>query len=104
MTYLCQFYQERALYKVLWCFGQISQSCKVKKLGIQRTCNHTCECTKPFNSWFSLHFFVSLIEKKPLIKFYGAFEHFSRTYEVVMFLIIKLCLDLKDVIHANEHT
>ena len=30
------------------------------------------------------------MEKKPSAKFYGVFEHFSRTYEVRKFEIIKL--------------
>ena len=32
------------------------------------------------------------------------FDHFSRTYEVAKFRIIKLYLDVSDVTHANEHT
>ena len=30
-------------------------------------------------------FFVSFMEKKPPIKFYGVFDHFSRAYEVAKF-------------------
>ena len=43
------------------------------------------------------------MEKKPPIKFYGVFVHFLRAYEAVKFRIIKLYLDVNDVIHANEH-
>ena len=53
------------------------------------------------SSWFSLHFFVCKIERKPSIKCYGVFDNFSRTYEVVKFWMIKLYLDVCDVIHAN---
>ena len=34
---------------------------------------------------FFVSFFVRFLEKKPPIKFYGVFEHFSRTYEVAKF-------------------
>ena len=48
-------------------------------------------------------FFVSFIEKKLPIKFYGVFDHFARIYEVAKFSIIKLYLDVSDVMLANEH-
>ena len=56
-----------------------------------------------FHHWFSLHIFVNLMKKKPS-KFNGVFDHFSQIYEVTKFQMIKLCLDVSDVIHANEHT
>ena len=43
------------------------------------------------------------MEKKPT-KFYGVFNHFSRTYEVQKFWIIKLCIQVSDIIHVNKHT
>ena len=48
--------------------------------------------------------FVSFMEKKPPIKFYSVFNHFLRSYQVKKFWMIKLYLDLSDVIHANKHT
>ena len=42
------------------------------------------------------------MEEKPSAKFYGVFEHFSRTYEVRKFEIIKLCLSVSDVFHDNQ--
>ena len=39
------------------------------------------------------------MEKKPSLKLYGVFDHFSRTYEFAKFLMNKLYLDLSDVIH-----
>ena len=52
-----------------------------------------------------LAFFVRFMEKTPLItKFYGVFDHFPRTCEVVKFWTIKLYLYVIDVIHANEQT
>ena len=33
------------------------------------------------------------MEKKLLVKFYGVFDHFSGTYHVVKFWMIKLYLD-----------
>ena len=44
------------------------------------------------------------MEKKPPMKFCGVFTHFSRTYEVAKFWMIKLYLDVIDVLHGNEHT
>ena len=43
------------------------------------------------------------MEKKTPIKFYDAFDHFSRTYEVAKYRSIKLYLDVSDVVHANKH-
>ena len=43
------------------------------------------------------------MEKKTPIKFYGAFDDFSRTYEVPKFRTIKLYLDVSDVVHGNEY-
>ena len=51
---------------------------------------------KIFHSWFTLHIFVSFMEKGPFAEFYGLFDRFSQTYEV--------CLDVAHVIQANEHT
>ena len=56
---------------------------------------------KTFYPWFSLHIFVSFTEKE---QFYCRFDHFSLTYKVAKFWIIKLCLEVSEVIHANEHT
>ena len=50
------------------------------------------------------HFFVKFIEKKPPIKLYVVFVHFSLTFEIAKFWMIKLYLDVSDVIHTNEHT
>ena len=58
---------------------------------------------KIFHLWFSLHFFLSFMEIKPPIKFYGTFDYFSRTSEVKKFWIIKLCLNASDAIHVNKH-
>ena len=49
-------------------------------------------------------FYVSFMEKKRPIKFYGVFYYFPRTYEVAKFWMIKLCLNVIDVVHANGHT
>ena len=52
----------------------------------------------------SFAFFVSFIEKSPPIKFYGILDHFSQTYEVAKFYVIKLYLYVSNVINVNEHT
>ena len=44
------------------------------------------------------------MEKKSSSKFNGVFDHFSQIYEVTKFQMMKLCLAVFDVIHANEHT
>ena len=54
--------------------------------------------------WFSLHIFANFTEKEPATKFYGAFDYFWQTHEVTKFWLIKLCLDVSDVIHTNEYT
>ena len=59
---------------------------------------------KIFHLWFCLHFLSVLWRKKPPIKFYGVFDHFSRAYEVAKFWMIKLYVNVSDVIHANDHT
>ena len=59
---------------------------------------------KIFHHLFSLHYFVSFMKEKPPINFYSVFDHFSQTYEVKKFCIIKLYLNVSDVIHTNRHT
>ena len=44
------------------------------------------------------------MDKVPPTIFYGVFDHFSQTYEVMEFWMIELCLNVRHVIHANEHT
>ena len=59
---------------------------------------------RTFHFWFSSHFFVRFTEKKAPIKFYGILLHFSGTYEVAKFWVVKLYLDVSDAIHENDHT
>ena len=77
---------------------------KVAEFWIQRKWRHTRECTKSLTPWFSLHFSVIFKEKKPSIKFYGVFNHFSWTYEVKKVWMNKLHFDVSDIIHSNKHT
>ena len=51
----------------------------------------------------SVQFFLTFVEKKPPIKFHDIFDHFSRTYEVGKFLMVKLYLNVSEIRHANEH-
>ena len=110
-------YGERASHKVLWRFvwrKNVAQSFvtfwlgltsyKVTKFCIQCKWRHTCECIKHVTpNYFA--FFVTFMEKAPpIIKVYGVFDHFSRTFEVAKFWAIKLYFYVKDVIHANEQT
>ena len=44
------------------------------------------------------------MEKTPIIKFYDVFDHFSKIGEVAKFLMIKLYLQVSDVMHTNEQT
>ena len=59
---------------------------------------------RTFSPWFSPHVFVSFIEKKSLIKFYDVCYHFSWTYKVAKFWMIKLYLNISVVIQTNQHT
>ena len=62
------------------------------------------ECIKQVTPGF-LCIFVTFMEKThPIIKFYGVFNHFSRTCEVAKSSTIKLYNCVCDVIHANEQT
>ena len=70
---------------------------KVTKFWIQCKWRHTCDCKKHFLTAF-LYIFCSFYGGKPPIKL-----NFSRTYEVAKFSMIQLCIDLSDVMHANEH-
>ena len=49
-------------------------------------------------------FVVDFMKKEPKTKFYGVFEHFSQTHEITKFWMIKLCFNVSDVTHVNEHT
>ena len=85
----------------------IGENTVVTKFWIQLKWRHAREYTERFTPGFLcffFFFFASFMEKNPLINFYGAFDHFSWTYEVAMFWMIKLYLNEIDVIHANEHT
>ena len=60
---------------------------------------------KTCHPWFSLDFLLVFMEKTPpTIKFYSIFHHLSRNREAAKFWIIKLYLNVNDVIHANEQT
>ena len=60
--------------------------------------------TNVWRPWFSLYIFVNFMKKEPSTKIYDVFDHFSRVFEIKKFWIIKLCLGVRDVIHANEDT
>ena len=51
-----------------------------------------------------MHIFVNFMEKEPFTHFYGHFDHYSWTYEVEKFWMIKLCADVTDVIHPIEYS
>ena len=90
------------MYKVLWSFVQIYRSYKGTKFRIQRKWRHILQCTKYFTPGFLcivlLVFFVLFF-----LHVLWCFDHFSRTCEVKKFLMIKLYLEVSDVIHANKH-
>ena len=60
---------------------------------------HARKCTKHLTTNF-LRIFK---KREPSTKFYAVFDIFSRTYEFKKFLLIKLCPDVSDVIHANNN-
>ena len=51
---------------------------------------------------FALYFHDYLVEE-PMSKFYGVCHHVSRADKVTKFWMIKLCLEVTDIIHTNEH-
>ena len=65
------FYKERALYKVLWHFDQLSRSYKLLKW-------HTRECMKYFTSPLFFYMFLLIL----LERTFWCFDHFWRTYRV----------------------
>ena len=69
---------------------------KVTKFWIRLKWHH-------FTTGFCLHNFVSFIKKVPSIKSYCVYDHFSRSYEVIMLWMIKRFLNVNDVIPANEN-
>ena len=73
----------------MWCFGQFSRSYKVTKFFFES------DATPAFTTGF--HIFVNRMEEKPSSKFYGVFDHFLQIYEVTKFQMIKLHLDVSDV-------
>ena len=92
MAYFCSFYGERALYKVYDILVKFHEDiCNVTNFWVQRKWLHTRKWSKNFPPGF-------------LCKFYDGFDHFSRTYEVPKFWIIKLYLDVSNVIYAIEYT
>lgn len=50
-----------------------------------------------------LHIIVDFIETEPSRKFDSIFDHFSRSFKVASFEMIRWCLDISDVNPANEH-
>ena len=92
MAYFCSFYGEGALYKVYDILVKFHEDiCNVTNFWVQRKWLHTRKWSKNFPPGF-------------LCKFYDGFDHFSRTYEVPKFWIIKLYLDVSNVIYAIEYT
>ena len=90
----------------MWHFDQISRSYKVAHFTLIQRKEVIPANYETFYLWFYFFFFfffTILWKKKTPIKFYGAFDHFSRTYEVAKFQTIKLYLDVSDVVHAIEH-
>ena len=46
----------------------------------------------------SFHIFINFMENELSTKLNSVFDHFSRTYKVTKFWMIKLCLDVSDVL------
>ena len=56
---------------------------------------------KKFQTWFSLNIFANFMKKKPSTESYGIFDYLSQTYEITKFQMIKLRLDVGDVMHTD---
>ena len=72
------------------------------KFSIQHRWHHT-QKRKYFIPAFLRIALVDFIKKEPNTKFQSFFDHFLRTYEVIKFWMVRLCLDASDVMYANEH-
>ena len=91
-------------YKVLWHFDHFSRSYEVKKFLIQGKWCHPHECTYCFTSVFVCIFYLNFRERE-LSLFYGILDHFRCAYaEARKLWMIRLCLDIRDIILVNEHT
>ena len=91
MAYFCSFYGEGTLYKVYDILVKFHEDiCNVTNFWVQHKWLHTRKWSKNFPGF--------------LCKFYDSFDHFSRTYEVPKFWIIKLYLDVRNVVYAIEYT
>ena len=96
MTCFCYFYGERVLYKFQWCFAQFSRSSEVTKFWIWCKWRHTREYTKHFTAGFLCIFLLILWRNN----IYKSFKEFLTIFHELN----KLCPEVNDVIHANEHT
>ena len=83
----------------MWRFGPFAQSYKVTSFEFNVT-DVTPERKKHFTLDF-FAFFVSFMEKQPPMKFYCIFAHLSQACEVTKFLMIKIKLEVGDVIHVE---
>ena len=93
--------------KVLWRFDQISQSYKVAKFRNQLSDVIPANLQDMLSLVSFAFFFLFLFlfyRGKASYKVYSVFDHFYELYEVAKFRMVKLYLDVSDVIHANEHT
>ena len=90
------------MYKVVWWFDQFSRSYEATKFWTWREWRHTLECIKYFIPGFFCIFLLILWKKNVLHSFMVVLTISHELF--TNFWMIKFCLDVSDVIHANEHT
>ena len=105
MAYFCWFYGEEPCTK--FCGVLVRFHKVVMQQNFELMSHSYPRMYKTFQN-ISLVFIVFLLlvlyRKSLLYSFMVFSDHFSRTYEVAKFWVIKLYLDVSDVIHVTEHT
>ena len=48
-------------------------------------------------------FVMVLLEEEPSSEFFGVFDYFSLSYEITKYWMVRVCLNVSDIIPANGH-
>ena len=83
-SYFFKFYGEKSCRKLCGILVRFQEIIKLQssEFSISKTYSRMY---KTFHRWFSSHFFVGFMEKKPFVKSCGVFDHFSQVYQVLKF-------------------
>ena len=89
--------QSQGFLSICLTFCQFFSLSLLIKVQLIKKARNTRKCTKHFIPGFLCNLLLVLWRKKCV------FDHFSQTYEVAKFSMIKLYIDMSDVIPENEH-